>query len=134
MWILKLNLLLFLFGFSRQENLFIRTDKKIEKQTVTLWCNVSFNDQEFVGRVQWIEGEYPLRASNLEYLNSSTVKRIDMASFLKFPKDEFYGNNTYRCEASTKDFIHSNIINLERCPSTELSVIIYWPNSYILEY
>lgn len=70
---------MFLFGFSKLENIFIKTDKKIEKQTVTLWCNVSFNDQEFMSGVQWIEREHPLRASNLEYLNSSTIKRINIA-------------------------------------------------------
>ena len=58
MWILKLNLLLFLFAFSKQENIFIQTDEIVEKQTVTLWCNVSFNGQELVTRVQWIEGDY----------------------------------------------------------------------------
>lgn len=49
MWILKLNLLLIFFSFLKQEdtgNIFIQTGKKIEKQTFTLWCNVSFTDQE----------------------------------------------------------------------------------------
>ena len=107
MWILKLNLLLFLFGFSKQENIFIQTDKKIEKQTVTLWCNVSFNDQEFVTRVQWIEGDNALRANNLEYLNSP--KRVDVASFLKFPKDELCGGKNYTCMILTKNTIVSQI-------------------------
>ena len=134
MWILKFSLLLFLFGFSKQENISIQTHKNVENQTVTLWCNVSFNDQEFTSRMQWIEGEYPLRASNLEYLNSSTIKRVDMASFLKFPKDEVCGGKMYKCVASTKNNSYDKTIYVDKCPSTELPVIIYWPNSFILKY
>ena len=40
---------------------------------------------------------------NVPYLKSFTIKRIDMASFLKFPKYEFCGEKTYECEASTKN-------------------------------
>ena len=134
MWVLKLKLLLFLFGFSKQTNVFIQTDEKIEKQTVTLYCNVSFNDEEFITRMQWIEGEYPLRASNLEYLISPTIKRLDIASFLKFPKDEVCGGKMYKCEASTKNSSYNKTLYVDKCPSTELPIIIYWPNSYILKY
>ena len=145
MWVLKLNLLLVFFSFSKQDttflskvserhNIFIQTNKYVEKQIVTLWCNVSFNDQEFVSRVQWIEEKYPLRASNLEYLNFSTIKRIDVASFLRFPKDELCGRMNYTCKVWTKNRTYNESIYIDKCPSTELPVIIYWPNSYILEY
>ena len=86
MWVLKLNLLVF-FSFSKQDNIFIQTDKIVEKKTVTLWCNVSFNDQEFISRMQWIQGEYIFGATNLEYINPLTTKRIDRyCLFSKIPK------------------------------------------------
>jgi hypothetical protein len=67
----------------------------VEKQTVTLWCNVSFNDQELVTQVQWIEGNYLFKPAHLGYLNSFTPKRIDVVLFLKFPKDEECGGKMY---------------------------------------
>ena len=132
MWILKLNLLLFLFRFSKLEDVFIQTDKKVEEHTVILWCNLSFTDQEFVTRVQWIEGDYALKATNLEYLSSP--KRVDMASFLKFPKDELCGGKMYTCKVFTKNSLHNKPMYVDKCPSTELPVIIYWPNPYVLKY
>jgi len=95
---------------------------------------VSFTDQEFVTRVQWVEGGSPLRAINLEYINALTTKRIDIASFLKFPKDEVCGDKIYKCEASTKNSFYNKAIYVDKCPSTELPVIIYWPNLNILKY
>ena len=65
----------------------------IKRSSVTLWYNVSFNNQEFITRIQWIQGQYPFRATNLEYINPLTTKRIDIASFLKFSKDEVCGIN-----------------------------------------
>jgi len=131
MWVLKLFYLLFIFSIS---NGFIQTDEKIEKQTVTLWCNVSFNDLEFITRIQWIQGDYQLRAINLEYINSLTTKRMDIASFLKFPKDEVCGNKLYKCQASTKNKTYNANMYVDQCPLTELPVIIYWPDPYILKY
>ena len=71
MRVLKLNLyysflnkITLLSNVSEKHNIFIKTDKKMEKQTLTLWCNRSFNDQEFITRIQWIQEDYPLRATN----------------------------------------------------------------------
>ena len=121
MWVLKLNLLLVFFSFSKQDSIFIKTDKNVEKQTVTLWCNVSFNDQEWVTQVQWIESNYLFTPAHLGYLNSFKPKRVDVASFLKLPKDRECGGKLYTCEIHTGDSDSKRLnrtIYVDKCPPT----------------
>jgi len=138
MWVLKFNLLLVFFSFSKQDNIFIQTDKNVEKQTVPLWCNVSFNDQELVTQVQWIEGNYLFKPTHLGYLNSFTPKRIDVASFLKLPKDKECGGKMYKCEIHT-GYSDSRKLNrtiyVDKCPpNDDLFIIRYFPDPYVLKY
>ena len=72
-----MRFLKFLFSFSRQD-----TNNNVQNQNVTLWCNESFNNQELMTRVQWIEGGYSLRATNLEFLK----EYLDVVSFLETPQ------------------------------------------------
>ena len=150
MWVLKFNLLLVFFSFSKQDtttllsnvserhNIFIQTDQNVEKHTVTLWCNVSFNDQELVTQVQWIEGNYLFKPTHLGYLNSFTPKRIDVASFLKLPKDKECGGKMYKCEIHTGYSDSSKLnrtIYVDKCPpNDDLFIIRYFPDPYVLKY
>lgn len=144
MWLLKLNLLLLLLSFSKQETennnntIFIQTSKNIDKQTVTLWCNVSFNDQELLTQVQWIESNYLFKPDHVAYLNSFSPKRVDIASFLKFPKDEECGGKMYTCKIHKGYFVFKKLnrsIYVDKCPpNNDLPIIRYFPDPYVLKY
>lgn len=43
-------------------------------------CHSTIKD--FVTRIQWIEGEYPWKVNNLEYINLFTTKPGKIMSFL----------------------------------------------------
>lgn len=81
-----------------------------------------------------IRGHYPLRVTNLEYINPLISKRKDVASFLKFPKYEECRGKMYESKISTKNNFYNKTVYMNKCSSIELPIIIYWPNLFILKY
>ena len=107
-WFLKINTLFFLFALSKQaDDLFLRVQQRINNDEITLFCNVTFSEQEFVYRLEWFKDTDILNVDNFEYLNSISKKKIEVVSYLKIKKNE-NSKGRYLCRIQTKklgDFI-----------------------------